>query len=960
MEKETQLEKLFREKVKDTEYQILVAQWEYDKDLVPKALKNVGNIFPHYSLHDESHSNSILNNITNTLGEKAIKELSATDLWLLLEAAYCHDLGMVVTADKIEEALKDTKFSLLDFHSTIIADEANPLYDYANSFEQKDGQLLYKDNKFNVDSYNAVKYLLSGYFRKYHAKNVKAVIANPMKELSMASPRIGIPQRLFTVLGDICAAHGDDFDTVMKLNRVENGLGTDMAHPRFIACMLRIGDLLDIDDNRFSEMALRTLHKTKMPKDSILHYNKHHSIKHIRIDNRHIEATAVCPDPQVAKVTKEWFDWIADEFNHQTSHWNDIKPHNQDCYLPTVGDLNVDIEGYYNFDSKQMPQFTINTGKALELLQGNNLYKNIWDSIRELLQNAVDSTLIRYFLDKEYEFKGREKELTFDFSNTLKELQETKDYQIEVKLVKGDDGIFTLSIKDKGLGLKREHLRFLSNTGNSSNNLEKKKIVERMPEWLKPSGTFGIGFQSVYLLTDKVDIVTKDYFTDECYELEMHKPSSAMRGDIYVKKHEKRIPKSGLELNVRLNNEKVKNLNDERTDVFDAIGGMSRIEYEISNKVREYGEISLVPIGYNGDRIERKESVYFDEENGIELLSVNSVSLQPINLYYRNAEIKHVISTYCLGITANILHGKASDMLGISRAELKREYYDKIEGYILNAVKKWVLSDGFDSDKIGGKDKDAALKLFAMFYGYAEELKPVLGNCYDLEVDKCAKTNYNGESLKPSLKEGKAITFEDLKNGNWVKTERDYRKKEHFVRYDEEKKYYSINLRLNQHLDFVINKIINLIFDNCYLRIGFYASYVFSKSDIISDIKEVRFDNYEVESTRLYYPYIPGYDDIYIPSGKGRNVKGIGLNRGLLSSKTAKVLSPFLLVNDEIVDARNDNFYQFVSKCNENSVKDIEKCYDRYVKYVVEFMCKEAFYGDKPKWIKLKDKLESK
>lgn len=959
MEKETQLEKLFRDKVKDTEYQILVAQWEYDKDLVPKALKNVGNIFPHYSLHDESHSNSILNNITNTLGEKAIKELSATDLWLLLEAAYCHDLGMVVTADKIEEALKDTKFSLLDFHSTIIADEANPLYDYANSFEQKDGQLLYKDNKFNVDSYNAVKYLLSGYFRKYHAKNVKAVIANPMKELSMASPRIGIPQRLFTVLGDICAAHGDDFDTVMKLNRVENGLGTDMAHPRFIACMLRIGDLLDIDDNRFSEMALRTLHKTKMPKDSILHYNKHHSIRHIRIDNRHIEATAVCPDPQVAKVTKEWFDWIADEFNHQTSHWNDIKPHNQDCYLPTVGDLNVDIEGYYNFDSKQMPQFTINTGKALELLQGNNLYNNIWDSIRELLQNAVDSTLIHYFLDKEYECKEQGEELTLDFYEALKAL---KDYPIEVNLDKGKkDEFFTLTIKDRGLGLKRDHLKFLSNTGNSSNNLEKKKIVERMPEWLKPSGTFGIGFQSVYLLTDKVDIVTKDYFTDECYELEMHKPSSGMRGDIYVKKHEERIHNSGLELKLKLNSPKVNKLDEEKPDVFDAIGDVSRIEYEISKKVREYGEISLVPIRYKGAEIKRKESLYFDKENGIELLGVRSVNIVKINLYYRNAEIKHHISTNCLGFTVNILHGKASDMLGISRDELKDEYCDKIEGAVLNTVKRWILSDGFNSDKIWGEDKDTALKMFAMSYGYADELKPVLGNCYDLEVDTCVKPSYvKREQFTPSLKNGKAITFNDLKVGNRIETVYGRIINVNFVMYDENENNYSIDLRLYRYSDIVINKILNSAFDNCYFHNYAFSEYFFSNTDIFSDIKEVECVSYEVVNTRLYYPYIPGYDDIYIPSGKGRDVKGIGLDSDLFSSKIAKILSPFLLVNDEIVDARNEKFYQFVQECNGKQKDKIKECYDRYVKYVVDLMCEDEYDDDTPKWKKLKEKLESK
>lgn len=930
----THLEKIFKEKADKEGLEILKAQWEYDKHLVPEALKTINNIFPHYSLHDESHSESIINNITNVLGKDVVDDLGVTDLWLILESTYCHDLGMVITADKIIEALNAKEDSFIDYFNNIISDASNPSYKEASYFVVKDGKLNFKDTEFTVEAFDSMKFLLSGYFRNYHAKNSKNVIVDPMGQLSMASPRIVIPQRLYTVLGEICACHTKNFSAVMELPQVENGLTIDKAHPRFVASLLRIGDVLDMDNNRFSEMVLRTI--KKMPKDSKEHYDKHRSVTHIRVDNRHIEAKAECPNPSVAKITNQWFDWIRQEFNDLSSHWNDVKPYDLTCALPTIRSLETQIAGgYYNYKASEMPQFSINTGKALELLQGNNLYENIWDSIRELLQNAVDSTLIRYFLDKEYECKEQGKELTLDFYEALKAL---KDYPIEVNLDKGKkDEFFALTIKDKGLGLKRDHLKFLSNTGNSSNNLEKKKIVERMPEWLKPSGTFGIGFQSVYLLTDKVDIVTKDYFTDECYELEMHKPSSAMRGDIYVKKHEERIHNSGLELKIDLNSEKVKELEQEDVDIFDAVCDASLVEYQISAKVREYGEISLVPIKYNGEEINRKESLYFDNENGIELLSVESIRYPNTNLYYRNAEIKHRISTRFLGFTVNILHGKASDMLGISRDELKREYYGKINGAVLNTVKRWILSDGFNSDKIWGEDKDTALKMFATFYGYAEELESVLGNCYDFEVDTCVDPSYvKREQFTPSLKNGKAITFNDLKGGNRIETGYGKNNNVNFVMYDENENNYSINLTINQYSDFVINKILNSTFDNCYLYDYDIDEYVFSNTDIFSDMKEVGYIFNDVKNYRIYYPYISGYDDIYIPSGKGRDVKGIGLAHGLFSSKIAKILSPFLLVDFEIVDARNDKFYQFVHECNGKPIEKIKECYDRFVDYVVK------------------------
>ena len=51
----------------------------------------------------------------------------------------------------------------------------------------------------------------------------------------------------------------------------------------------------------------------------------------------------------------------------------------------------------------------------------------------------------------------------------------------------------------------------MTTTGSSNKNVEKKKLMDRMPEWMKPSGTFGIGFQSVFLLTEEVTLITRKF-----------------------------------------------------------------------------------------------------------------------------------------------------------------------------------------------------------------------------------------------------------------------------------------------------------------------------------------------------------------------------------------------------------------------------------------------------------------
>ena len=61
--------------------------------------------------------------------------------------------------------------------------------------------------------------------------------------------------RLLQVLGDICACHTANDEQVLELPHETNGFGSDYAHPRFAAMLLRLGDLLDVDNGRFNMVA---------------------------------------------------------------------------------------------------------------------------------------------------------------------------------------------------------------------------------------------------------------------------------------------------------------------------------------------------------------------------------------------------------------------------------------------------------------------------------------------------------------------------------------------------------------------------------------------------------------------------------------------------------------------------------------------------------------------------------
>ena len=53
---------------------------------------------------------------------------------------------------------------------------------------------------------------------------------------------------------------------------------------------------------------------------------------------------------------------------------------------------------------------------------------------------------------------------------------------------------------------------------------------------LQPSGIFGIGFQSIFQLTQKVTIKTKDFFNEQYQEITLYSPDSAKNGAILLEK----------------------------------------------------------------------------------------------------------------------------------------------------------------------------------------------------------------------------------------------------------------------------------------------------------------------------------------------------------------------------------------------------------------------------------------
>ena len=925
------IEKLLQDKSLNTEQSILQGQWEFDKKNIPNALKAIAVVFPHYSLHDESHSVSILNNIVKVLSKEVILKLSCTDLWLLLEAAYCHDLGMLVTAERLDCVLQNGEF--MRHYMKIATDENHQLYEYTKCYHVKDEKLYFNDTEFQVDKFDSSRYLLADYFRSKHAENAKKTIAYPFEEAGIESPRSIIPPRLFGMLSNICRAHTQSFDNVMALPQNEDGIGLDECHPRFIACMLRLGDLLDTDNNRFSDTLMRTI--KKMPDESLTHLEKHKAITHLSINSKCIEIEAICHSPKVAQVTQDWFDWISDEFKTQTLKWNSIIPDGLECYLPTLNYLGTKIEGYETVNGNKKPKFTIDTPKALELLQGKNFYNNPLDCIREIIQNGVDSTLLRIFYESNKQGK------TFScFDQEFINFAET--YAITVT-IKENNGAYRVEVSDQGMGMKRDQLTYLINTGSSSKNIDKKLMIEKMPDWMRPSGVFGIGFQSIFLVTDKVEIQTKFCQNDEKMAIEMYSPNSAMKGDVYLKKVDGTFD-VGMTVRFDIKNS-VKM--DVAKDPFKAVPkDLKRTAIEL--KIREYASKSVVPITikYCSDGVEHVEKIkriiphYYDEKTGIELYfnpkTFDFNHLGGASYFYRNAKVAGNTEIMFLSPEVNIHFGSAKDLLTIDRGSFKDGKL--IAERTVEAIVNFMNSDAYGLMLSGlddGTKKNAGFK-FSFFIDYYNRR----GNIQN--QSQLAKTmGFQLKGFGAEMTLGEILAAKNLR----------FRTSAVQVLHVE-RKVGEVEIKANMLPIVSPNVIVNiakLIFKlaldkhkHCYctenIKENFFAQaeYFFTNGDAVPEIKLTMQDikrNIESTTSRSYINFLPGYEDVKIPS----EVVDPSLMASMMtipvnSSKVEKMISPFIRINEKLYDCRNEELYKYVGGITDKDIKTVKTAYDRFVK----------------------------
>lgn len=576
-------------------YSFLWSNWVIEKETYLKRLANISRNYTTFSSHGADHSEVILSRIEALLGEERIRLLSPTDAWLFLQCAYSHDIGMCVANEEIDRLFQkiqtDPKYIrelLYDegFRSYLL-DNDNAAY--GNLFHCDDrfvtsvrfllqiidsgdeGQFKKFIEQVNSSEYSKAKNIYSTvamrYFRAIHAKRTRDVL---IQEAQSATLNEILPVRLRKIVAEIDYCHGEVWNEIIShLPNQDNGLSTDYIHPQFVAAMLRLGDLLDLDSNRYNPFQLELV--GRLPKDGVIHKLKHMAIINFLVNPQWIDIEARYRYEEVrdflnvhyfpvddngmaksdmdresdkhsqtleiieksAKSLRDWITWLHDDLKEFSQNWNRIVPSDMPGYIASlrkndiyIGDSDIPVK-----EDELELRYVISPRRASQIIEGSELYNDPLVFIREIVQNSIDATKWHIYRTlvtlHETEESGNDTKNQLSFSwDILSPMLQRYPVNIQFEYIQDKSGSnvdkLRIIFRDYGIGITYEKLKQMRHIGAITMSKEERNELQKMPQWLKPTGEYGIGMQTAFTVVDSVRIITYPRY-------EKQKPSNIKR-----------------------------------------------------------------------------------------------------------------------------------------------------------------------------------------------------------------------------------------------------------------------------------------------------------------------------------------------------------------------------------------------------------------------------------------------
>lgn len=391
-------------------------------------LSQISGQMPDYDIHDERHSQKVLENVEALLGDKAT-QLSFYELILLHSSCYLHDAAMALPVWEYE-LLQAVEGSGAVFDNTVkcpirndlkppqtltelksfIAQNKTKLYgdfvkvtdfifssdneevfqldlarrarDYEHFRNEYAEQLESKAD--NLHQYLELsRSLRIEFIRKTHHMRVTAYIEN-LKQTLIAPMGAAASAKFVEDLSAICRSHGEgpEFIEDMSADSYIEQIGE--ANLQFIAILLRLGDIIHFSADRAPLSLLSE--KRILDKTSRVHWEtKLNDTRYQIIDQNGktaIKFSAYCTEPSKYYFLFQYLDWIDEQieyyfsFLHRLEYRKVDNVTKYDLQLCDRVDRSDVIADKTKFIPDHTAKFTMDQSKILDLLMGAQLYKD--------------------------------------------------------------------------------------------------------------------------------------------------------------------------------------------------------------------------------------------------------------------------------------------------------------------------------------------------------------------------------------------------------------------------------------------------------------------------------------------------------------------------------------------------------------------------------------------------------
>lgn len=252
---------------------------------VYSVLPKMNNIFDNYTEHGIDHSIRVLNYMSQLIND--VEKLSELELTMIIYVALLHDIGMVVDESE-KNCLTGDSVNELGMKYSVVKEE------YCNN-EKK---------------------ALQEYFRPIHGLRAIKYIENMQQQdlfCVQEAPGISFGEDI----AKICMSHNESGDWIRANLRKSIIKEEYEANPQYIAVLLRLGDILDIDDKRTPHHIYRLF---ELDSYSNLEWKQHFDIdntKKIFVDEktgqRYVEFRGSSNEAEVHRKLLSYIDWINNE-----------------------------------------------------------------------------------------------------------------------------------------------------------------------------------------------------------------------------------------------------------------------------------------------------------------------------------------------------------------------------------------------------------------------------------------------------------------------------------------------------------------------------------------------------------------------------------------------------------------------------------------------------------------------